>query len=108
MEKEFSPKKLQKKENFSEALHIYKNRYKEALKEEDLFLSSLYMDEIVQTILLQRGGQVVESTLREIMSETMSYLDEEIELKGRKEVWDDVEVAVRKRFPERFDIEKVK
>ena len=40
------------------------------------------------------------------MRETMAYLDEETELKGRKEVLDDVEVAVRKRFPERFGIDK--
>ena len=106
MGEESSPKKLQRNQKYSEALQTYKDRYKETLKEGDQFLSSLYADEIVQTVLLQRGGHVVESTLREIMRETMAYLDEEIELKGREEVLDDVEVAVRKRFPERFGIDK--
>ena len=99
--KELSPKRLQKSGEFDRALESYKRRYYDALEEGDQFLSSLYMDEIVQTLLLQKGGKIEESTLRQLLADVVK------ELGASKEqgTVQDVEVAVRKRFPERFQIE---
>lgn len=107
MEKEASPKKLQRVQQFEEALQRFKGRYKETLEEGDRFLSGLYMDEIVYTILLQRGGKITELTLRDAIRETMAYMQEGVVSGREREFEEDVEVAVRKRFPEKFGIERI-
>jgi len=100
-DRELSPKRLQKSREFGQALESYKRRYYDALEEGDQFLSSLYMDEIVQTLLLQKGEKIQESTLRQLLADVVKEFGSFKE----QDTAQDIEVAVRKRFPERFQIE---
>ena len=103
MNTELSPKRLQKSREFDQALQKFRARYYDALEEGDQFLSSLYMDEIVYTILLQKGQRIEESTLRELLADVPKQF--EFGSEKEQDALQDTEIAVRKRFPERFKIE---
>jgi hypothetical protein len=62
---------LQKSREFDGAFEKFKKRYYDKLEEGDQFISSLYMDEIVYTLLLQNGEKVQESTLRQLLADVI-------------------------------------
>jgi hypothetical protein len=51
-----NPKRFQSQHPL-EAARVYARRYRDALDEGDQFLSSLYMDELLTSILLSRGEE---------------------------------------------------
>lgn len=99
-------KKLQKGHRFDQALVEYVGLYRDAVREGDMFASGLFMDEIVQTLLLMAGRPVSEKQLRRNL---IGVLDgpETGEGQGSDvQIEDDVEVAIRKRFPEAYKVKE--
>ncbi len=99
MERVFSPKRLQREGKTDEAFAYYKKRYHESLEERDPFLSSLYLDEIAQTLIMSIEELSFEKLHDELVKAAMlDSLDEEL----REQASLDVDVTLRKRFPGRF------
>ena len=101
-------KKLQKQRRFDEALAEYLNLYAGSLADGDVFASGLFMDEIVQTLLLQAGKSIGEEKLRHQLNFVLR-----LRLAGsnaglvdpREQIEDDIEMAIRKRFPEQYQVQ---
>ena len=98
MEKK-SPKHLQRKGELKEALNYYVGRYYEALEEGDRFLSVLYLDEIVQTLILMKGKSPSYETF---ISEIRQIVLPKLKQDKHKEFDEDLKIELCKRFPEKF------
>ena len=103
-------KKLQKQREYEAALEEYLGLYHEAIRDRDYFASNLYVDEIVQTLLLRAGRSLAEEELRASL-EKYSMRWDSPDPSGAPEdqmdhIRDDVETATRKRFPERFKVQE--
>ena len=105
MERIFSPKRLQKEGKTEEAFAYYKKRYHECLVERDQFSSSLYLDEIAQTLIIDDEREVAKQTLsferlREglVKATMLETLDQDF----REQANLDIEVTLRKRYPGNF------
>ena len=99
MERVFSPKRLQREGKTEEAFAYYRQRYHESLEEQDPFLSSLYLDEIAQTLIIGNESLSFEQLNEGLTKATMlDGLDQE----RREQASLDIEVTLRKRFPGKF------
>ena len=99
MDRAFSPKRLQKEGKTEEAFEYYKTRYCECLDEKDSFLSSLYLDKVAQTLMI-RNEELSFEQLRETLVKVA--LREGLDHAAREQASLDVQVTLRKRFPEKF------
>lgn len=104
METRRSPKHLQKENRYEEALEVYRSRYMESLREEDRYLSSMYLNEIAQTIILRQGEKCSYNTLRKILESVVSQ-DEVRKSDLAEIVEEDIEIVMRKRFTKK-EVEK--
>lgn len=102
MKEEWSPKRLQREGKFQEALNYYVKRYCESLEKGDRFLSALYLDEIARTLILMSEGKLPYETFNGKVREVVSLGLKEKQLKGFEE---DLEIVLRKRFPEIYERE---
>lgn len=100
MEKMVSPKRLQREGKLTEALEYYVKRYMECIEERDAFLSGLYLDEIAHTLIASSPSMSLEQ-LKHKLSEAV-HLDS-MEGPAAEQASLDVQVSLRKRFPERFE-----
>ena len=105
MERIFSPKRLQKEGKTEEAFAYYQIRYQECLVSRDQFSSSLYLDEIAQTLIIDNERKIAKQTLsyeqlREglVKAAMLETLDEDF----REQANLDIEVTLRKRYPGMF------
>ena len=99
MERLFSPKRLQIEGKTEEAFAYYKKRYHESLEERDPFLSSLYLDEIAQTMIIN-NEELSFQHLHEGLVKAAKLETLEQELKEQATL--DIEITLRKRFSRRF------
>lgn len=104
MDRVFSPKRLQREGKIEEALEYYKRRYYESLDERDSFLSSLYLDEVAQT-LMKSNEQVARVSLS--FDHLHAALTEvairgDLDQEAREQAKLDIRITLRKRFPEKF------
>ncbi|GEM_PF-6969152 len=104
-------KKLQKSKKFDQALQEYLELYGDSVREGDLFASGLFMDEIVQTLLLKAEHPVSEPELRRDLREVLKFKITHgiAPSTGNKNPWvtdDDIEIAIRKRFPEHHRVQE--
>lgn len=99
MERAFSPKRLQKQGETSAAFAYYKLRYHEALQDRDSFLSSLYLDEIAQTLIIGNEKLSIEQ-LHEGLDNVA--LLENLDKEQIEQATLDIEVTIRKRLPGLF------
>lgn len=93
--KETSPKYLQRSGKFEEALKYYKKRYYEVIEKQDRYLSTVYLDEIAQTIILMKKENVSSATLREEIYKVI--MPSSVEEKGGnefKELEEDLEIIL--------------
>lgn len=103
MVREVTPKKLQREKKFAEALEGFLQSYVTSLEKGDLFMSALYMDEIVQTVILSNPDQPMnEEGLRDCLLRFRYRIPES----AIRDYEDDIEIALRKRFPEKFGLQK--
>ena len=99
MERVFSPKRLQKEGKTVEAIAYYKKRYHESLEDRDPFLSSLYLDEIAQTLIVGNERLSFEQLHKEL--DTVAML-QSLDHEKKEQATLDIEVTLRKRFPGKF------
>ena len=102
MKEKWSPKRVQRTGKFQEALRYYVKRYCESLEKGDRFLSALYLDEIAQTLVFMSEGKLSYETFNRKVREVISPELKERQFKGFEE---DLEIVLRKRFPEIFERE---
>ena len=96
-----SPKHYQKNKNYDSALRIFIYRYIEALENRDFYLSQLYMDEIIQTVLEKAiledkklSSNKLISTIEKLISrENFNYSD------YKNSINQDLTISLLKRFP---------
>jgi hypothetical protein len=99
VERVFSPKRLQKEGKTNEAFQYYSKRYRQAVGEGDSYLSSLYLDEVAQTLILGNDELSYEQLHEELVKATMlNDLDQE----AQEQASLDIQVTLRKRFPQKF------
>lgn len=101
-------KKLQKSKRFDQALQEYLDLYEDSAYEGDLFAAGLFMDEIVQTLLLKAGHALSEQELRQQLTQVlnMKTAARVSTVSQAPQVADDIEIAIRKRFPERYRVQE--
>lgn len=98
-----SPKYYQKNKQYDNALEIFIQNYKEELYNGDFYLSQLYMDEIIQTILekavIEQNDEKLDNfRLRSIVWRL--FKEEEVDSDNYSEQIDnDLEISIAKRFP---------
>ncbi len=98
MQKQTTPKSLQRKHP-GKALEYYQEQYKRCVTEGDSFLSSLYLDEVIQSmLLLSQDEKVSHDTLAHKLKALAREFD--LDAEGRERVTLDISIALRKRFPE--------
>ena len=107
MEQNLGPKKLQRKGDFEKALSYLTQRYIESLSEGDRFLSSHYLDEIAHTIILSYGKDKQGCSFESLRSEVVKTVSNKVKENQREEFEEDLEITLRKRFPERFKEELI-
>jgi len=109
VKKDTSPKKAQREGNFSETLEYYVQRYSECLKERDVFLSGLYLDEVAHCLIAQSFPEAVsrspERMSAKLLQDKLSVVIELKSLEGHsaEQASLDIHVTLRKRFPESFE-----
>lgn len=106
MEKAISPKRLQREGRLDEALHYYVKRYMECIEEHDPFLSGLYLDEIAHTLIASNQETLSQERISlEGLKRKLSEVVHLGSLKGHdaEQASLDIEISLRKRFPERFE-----
>lgn len=102
MVREASPNKLQREGKLKEALEEFIAGYIHSLEEGDRFISAIYLDEVLQTLLLDTGSlasRLSDSDLRKRLSD---MIGNRIPPNRLSDYQDDVEIAIRKRFPEKY------
>lgn len=99
MDRVFSPKRLQKEGRTQEALQYYKKRYYECLDDGDSFLSSLYLDEIALTLIIENEQLSFEQLHEALVGVAMR---ENLGQEAREQASLDIQITLRKRFPEKF------
>ena len=99
MERVFSPKRLQMEGKTEEAFAYYKKQYHASLEERDPFLSSLYLDEIAQTMIISNEKLSFEHLHEGLVKAAML---ETLEQELREQATLDIQVTLRKRFPGTF------
>lgn len=104
MVQKVTPKRLQRERRFEDALASFTEKYLASLEEGDRFLSAIYMDEIVQTVLESNPNERTENALRDKLHGFSARVHRELQ----DDYEEDIEIAVRKRFPERYAVEKGK
>jgi hypothetical protein len=95
----FSPKRLQKEGKIQEVFDYYKKRYYQCLDEKDSFLSSLYLDEVAQTLMISHVKLSFEQLHEALVKVAMR---EDLDQEAREQASLDIQVTLRKRYPEKF------
>jgi hypothetical protein len=104
---------LQIEGKLAQALEYYVKEYAAALESGDKYLSGLLIDEVTQTLLLIHSGRVAGKSGEKIVSEqnALKFVDSElhealykvIDPILSKDLDEDIEVEMRKRFPRAFE-----